>query len=133
MPVDDALGVVVAAVHGRAVAPDPVDLPALTLALLVMAAFAAGWVDAVVGGGGLIQLPALLIALPDSTPPADDPRHEQGQLRLGDGDQLGDLRDQDQARLADDHPAGRRLGLRIGARAPSWRASCPRPTSPRSC
>src|SRR3712207_7620147 len=30
----------------------------------------AGWVDAVVGGGGLIQLPALLIGLPDSTPPA---------------------------------------------------------------
>ncbi len=46
------------------------DLPALTLALLVTAAFAAGWIDAVVGGGGLIQLPALLIALPDSTPPA---------------------------------------------------------------
>ena len=32
-----------------------------TLALLVIAAFAAGWVDAVVGGGGLIQLPALLL------------------------------------------------------------------------
>jgi uncharacterized membrane protein YfcA len=48
-----------------------VDLPALTLALLVTAAFAAGWIDAVVGGGGLIQLPALLIALPDSTPPAE--------------------------------------------------------------
>src|SRR3712207_9262386 len=30
----------------------------------------AGWVDAVVGGGGLIQLPALLIGLPDTTPPA---------------------------------------------------------------
>ena len=46
------------------------DLPALTIALLVIAALAAGWIDAVVGGGGLIQLPALLIALPDSTPPA---------------------------------------------------------------
>jgi uncharacterized protein len=46
------------------------QLSALTLALLVLAAFAAGWVDAVVGGGGLIQLPALLIGLPDSTPPA---------------------------------------------------------------
>jgi uncharacterized membrane protein YfcA len=46
------------------------QLPPLTLALLVLAAFAAGWVDAVVGGGGLIQLPALLIGLPDSTPPA---------------------------------------------------------------
>ena len=30
----------------------------------------AGWVDAVVGGGGLIQLPALLIGLPADTPPA---------------------------------------------------------------
>ena len=35
---------------------------------LVGAAFVAGWVDAVVGGGGLIQLPALLIGLPESTP-----------------------------------------------------------------
>ncbi|NLA65108.1 MAG: TSUP family transporter, partial [Leucobacter sp.] len=33
-----------------------------TLALLVAAAFAAGWIDAVVGGGGLLQLPALLLA-----------------------------------------------------------------------
>ncbi|GAA3626228.1 sulfite exporter TauE/SafE family protein [Microlunatus ginsengisoli] len=41
-----------------------------TLGLLVLAAFVAGWVDAVVGGGGLIQLPALLIALPADTPPA---------------------------------------------------------------
>lgn len=34
---------------------------------LVLAAFVAGWVDAVVGGGGLIQLPALLIGLPADT------------------------------------------------------------------
>ncbi|WP_114854763.1 TSUP family transporter [Brachybacterium sp. YJGR34] len=34
------------------------------LLLLVGAAFVAGWVDAVVGGGGLIQLPAMLTALP---------------------------------------------------------------------
>ena len=33
-------------------------------AALVLAAFVAGWVDSVVGGGGLIQLPALVIALP---------------------------------------------------------------------
>jgi len=46
------------------------DLGATTLALLILVAFAAGWVDAVVGGGGLIQLPALLLLLPDSTPPA---------------------------------------------------------------
>ncbi len=31
------------------------------LMLIVVAAFAAGWVDAVVGGGGLLQLPALLL------------------------------------------------------------------------
>ena len=37
------------------------SLGAGTLVLLVLAAFAAGWVDAVVGGGGLIQLPALLL------------------------------------------------------------------------
>lgn len=46
------------------------ELSALTLALLILAAFGAGWVDAVVGGGGLIQLPALLLGLPDSAPPA---------------------------------------------------------------
>ena len=39
-----------------------------TLALLGVAAFAAGWVDAVVGGGGLIQLPALLVLLPGASP-----------------------------------------------------------------
>ena len=33
-----------------------------TLLLLALAGLAAGWVDAVVGGGGLIQLPALMIA-----------------------------------------------------------------------
>ncbi|WP_314645855.1 TSUP family transporter [uncultured Microbacterium sp.] len=32
-----------------------------TLVLVVIAAFAAGWIDAVVGGGGLLQLPALLL------------------------------------------------------------------------
>jgi hypothetical protein len=46
------------------------DISLWTLAFLVLAAFVAGWVDAVVGGGGLIQLPALLIALPPDTPPA---------------------------------------------------------------
>lgn len=39
----------------------------VTLALCV-AAFAAGLIDSVVGGGGLIQLPALLIAYPDTHP-----------------------------------------------------------------
>ncbi|MDN3443238.1 TSUP family transporter [Microbacterium sp. APC 3901] len=38
-----------------------------TLILIVIAAFAAGWIDAVVGGGGLLQLPALLL-IPGITP-----------------------------------------------------------------
>jgi uncharacterized protein len=43
--------------------------PSLTvLALLGLAAVAAGFVDAVVGGGGLIQLPALLLGLPNAAP-----------------------------------------------------------------
>jgi uncharacterized membrane protein YfcA len=40
----------------------------LVLVLIVLAAFIAGWVDAVVGGGGLIQLPALLTGLPSDVP-----------------------------------------------------------------
>ena len=44
------------------------DLSALALVLLVCAAFLAGWVDAVVGGGGLIQLPALLLGLGSGSP-----------------------------------------------------------------
>lgn len=39
----------------------------LTLLLLLLAGLAAGWVDAVVGGGGLLQLPALLM-VPGITP-----------------------------------------------------------------
>jgi uncharacterized membrane protein YfcA len=39
-----------------------------TVALLAVAALAAGWVDAVVGGGGLVQLPALLLGLPSALP-----------------------------------------------------------------
>lgn len=46
------------------------ELPLLTIVLLVAASFLAGWVDAVVGGGGLIQLPSLLIGLPSDTPVA---------------------------------------------------------------
>lgn len=38
------------------------------LALLALAGLAAGFVDAVVGGGGLIQLPALLLGLPGAAP-----------------------------------------------------------------
>ncbi len=44
------------------------DVSLEILALLGVAAFAAGWVDAVVGGGGLIQLPALLLAFPHAAP-----------------------------------------------------------------
>ena len=38
------------------------------LALLALAALFAGFVDAVVGGGGLVQLPALVIGLPGASP-----------------------------------------------------------------
>lgn len=38
------------------------------LFLMALAGFAAGWVDAVVGGGGLIQLPALVLGFPGATP-----------------------------------------------------------------
>lgn len=44
------------------------ELPLLTIVLLVTASFAAGLVDSIVGGGGLIQLPSLLIGLPTDTP-----------------------------------------------------------------
>lgn len=43
------------------------DLGAGTVVLLLLAALSAGWVDAVVGGGGLVQLPALLL-VPGMTP-----------------------------------------------------------------
>jgi uncharacterized membrane protein YfcA len=41
------------------------------LIALCAAAFLAGFIDSVVGGGGLIQLPALLILLPHATPVPD--------------------------------------------------------------
>jgi uncharacterized membrane protein YfcA len=44
------------------------DVTWQVLALLALAALAAGFVDAVVGGGGLIQLPALLLGLPGASP-----------------------------------------------------------------
>ncbi|WP_237206775.1 TSUP family transporter [Rothia nasimurium] len=40
---------------------DSLGLEPTTLVLLLLAALAAGWVDAVVGGGGMIQLPAVLM------------------------------------------------------------------------
>lgn len=42
------------------------DLPFLTMAFMGLAALGAGFIDAIAGGGGLIQLPALLIGLPQS-------------------------------------------------------------------
>lgn len=44
------------------------DVAPHVLALLALAGFVAGWVDAVVGGGGLVQLPALLLGMPGATP-----------------------------------------------------------------
>ena len=43
----------------------------LVLVALLGAAMLAGWVDAVSGGGGLVQLPALLVALPGAEPATD--------------------------------------------------------------
>ncbi|WP_156761482.1 TSUP family transporter [Microbacterium karelineae] len=37
------------------------DIDLLTIALLIVAGLVAGWVDAVVGGGGLVQLPAMML------------------------------------------------------------------------
>ncbi|HEX3931504.1 MAG TPA: TSUP family transporter [Nocardioides sp.] len=44
------------------------DPSTATLLLLALAGLAAGFVDAVVGGGGLVQLPALLVGLPHASP-----------------------------------------------------------------
>ena len=41
------------------------DYSSLTIVALIVLSFAAGFIDAVVGGGGLIQIPALLINLPN--------------------------------------------------------------------
>jgi len=42
------------------------QLSTSTLLFLLLAAFFAGFIDSIAGGGGLIQLPALLIGLPKS-------------------------------------------------------------------
>lgn len=44
------------------------DISTSTLIGLLIAAACAGWIDAVAGGGGLIQLPALLLGLPQQQP-----------------------------------------------------------------
>lgn len=50
--------------RARTIAGVTTDISLTTLLVLCLAAAAAGWVDAVVGGGGLLQLPALMVALP---------------------------------------------------------------------
>lgn len=53
----------------RSTAPRDVNDSSLTVTgLLMVAGLTAGWVDAVVGGGGLIQLPALLLGFPQVAP-----------------------------------------------------------------
>ncbi len=42
----------------------------LDLLLILCAAFSAGCIDAIVGGGGLIQVPAVFSVYPDAAPPA---------------------------------------------------------------
>ncbi|POH72703.1 sulfite exporter TauE/SafE family protein [Arthrobacter glacialis] len=43
------------------------DITTATILLIIVAGFAAGWIDAVVGGGGLLQLPVVLM-IPGITP-----------------------------------------------------------------
>lgn len=44
------------------------ELSTLNVALLFLAMFSAGFVDAIAGGGGLIQTPAMLLSFPDRNP-----------------------------------------------------------------
>lgn len=47
---------------------DPLALPSWEIILLLcVAAAAAGWIDAVTGGGGLLQLPAILVGVPQAS------------------------------------------------------------------
>ncbi|MEU1481000.1 sulfite exporter TauE/SafE family protein [Streptomyces sp. NPDC001668] len=46
------------------------DISLTMLVVLCVSALAAGWIDAVVGGGGLLLLPVLLLGLPSGTPAA---------------------------------------------------------------
>jgi uncharacterized membrane protein YfcA len=43
------------------------DISQTTIFFLILAAFSAGFIDAIAGGGGLLQLPALLIGLPQAS------------------------------------------------------------------
>ena len=44
------------------------DLSVINVALLALAMFSAGFVDAIAGGGGLIQTPAMLLSFPNNNP-----------------------------------------------------------------
>ncbi|MEV0845935.1 TSUP family transporter [Streptomyces sp. NPDC049954] len=44
------------------------DIPLTSVFVLCLAALAAGWIDAVVGGGGLLLLPALFLGVPHVAP-----------------------------------------------------------------
>ncbi|MFF2514848.1 sulfite exporter TauE/SafE family protein [Streptomyces sp. NPDC058086] len=46
------------------------DISLTVVVVLCLASLAAGWIDAVVGGGGLLLLPAMLLGLPAGTPAA---------------------------------------------------------------
>lgn len=46
------------------------DISLTIVVVLCLASLAAGWIDAVVGGGGLLLLPAMLLGLPAGTPAA---------------------------------------------------------------
>ncbi|MEU7058625.1 TSUP family transporter [Streptomyces sp. NPDC046197] len=46
------------------------DISLTTVVLLCLASLAAGWIDALVGGGGLLLLPSMLLGLPGGTPAA---------------------------------------------------------------
>ena len=108
------------------------DLPLTTLALLVGVAFVAGWVDAVVGGGGLVQLPALLIGLPAGTPPAAILGTNKLSSVWGTATSAVTYarRVRPDWRTVLPLVVGSALG---SAAAPSWPSCCPRTPSHRSC
>ena len=44
------------------------ELSAISLGLLLLALFFSGFIDAIAGGGGLVQSPALLLTFPNENP-----------------------------------------------------------------
>ena len=55
--------------NGRMLSTPVESVSTVALIALLIAAFAAGWIDSVVGGGGLIQLPALIVGFPNTPTP----------------------------------------------------------------